>query len=260
MTAARSGRPAFLVAAMMALALASCSSFRSTCDCSPCGLTPWTATRVGVVVSAAWAATGPANTPPVKARPAIPRMLLRRIVFMVGSVRGSTHPGGCVGTVRRSRGSRGSGSAGRAGCICNDRRPGVIPAGWALGGAPPVAHRVTTPPTRPRFRPRSAAHHSRTGHPALPARPPRRSWSCGAQDVRYPRSARCHKSKIDENGRPLGRGPAVLYGFRVTRPAGRCPRPAPPTARTRRGRRTPGRSARRRSAAARASRRRSSAR
>ncbi|PSK61445.1 hypothetical protein B0E53_06661 [Micromonospora sp. MH33] len=91
--------------------------------------------------------------------------------------------------------------------------------------------------------------------------PARRSHMWGRPDIHLsPRVGRWsgRRGSQTETAGPLA-GPAEFAGG-VTRAAGRCPQPAPPTARTRTGRRTPGPSAPRRSAAGRASRRRSSAR
>ena len=54
----------------------------------------------------------------------------------------------------------------------NDRQPKTVPAAsgpFSGRGWYSVAHPDTTPPTRQRFHPQSAAHHPPTGHSAQPA-------------------------------------------------------------------------------------------
>ncbi len=193
-TAARSSMPAFFVASMMAFTLPVCSSPRSIRDCLPwvpCGIsvsmsgfaTCTAAAAAGVGVVSVNVARGPVMTPVDRARPAIPRTLRRRIVFMMCAPFGGRRPrpkrgvrGGCehrraLNRTRRrsSRRPRPSGGSYGAGSMCNDRRAAIIP-GLTHGRHPPRAGRLlgrtqgVTPRRRPGFRHRRAPDHTQPGH------------------------------------------------------------------------------------------------
>ncbi|SBT45122.1 hypothetical protein GA0070621_2259 [Micromonospora narathiwatensis] len=145
------------------------------------------------------------------------------------------------------------GQSSREEATTSPKAPSGVQRGPPHPGDWPPGH--TTRPGRPRNRPSPT--------------PPRRSPS-GPSSAPGSRPLSPHLSEADVSGESKcgetepagpGEGPAgSAKEQELTRPAGRCPPPGPPTARTRTGRRTPGPSVRPRSAAGPATPRRSSAR